>query len=392
MDSRPESGEPGAVARILRPRLLENLTLGMVGVLAVLDAVFAVAFERPPAAAVDTLVLLLASLATGFRRSAWWALAGAVIAPLTAVSLGQHPIDTWPVAAFVVFLAALRGLPALVAGLVAAAANCVAVFLNTGQVHASMLPAILAPIALAFAGETARQQRSHSAATARYLKEADAARESEIRERIALERIRIARDLHDALGQEVTLVSLSLGAAQIHLPPGSAESATHLSAARKGLQAVLTETQRIVTVLRTELADDLDPLSSYEQLDSLVDSFRAVGLDLSSSVDVCPTELDLGVGAAVFHITQEALTNANRHGVGPVSLTVTGSRSQVLVKVSNRIGPRLPSAGGDVRLGFGLVGMRERAASVGGTVTTSARNGVFTVRAALPVGSGGALA
>ncbi|MDR1790342.1 MAG: histidine kinase [Propionibacteriaceae bacterium] len=395
MDTRLDAVEPGAVARILRPRLLELVTLWGVGLLAALDIVFAVAFGRPPAAVVDTLLLLAASLAGGLRFSAWWALAGAVVAPIATVLLGQNSIDTWPVAGFVVFLAAIRGVPAPIAGAAASAANCLAFFIQTGQLHGGMLAtiiaAILAPIIFASAGGTVREQRRHSADTARYLKQAVAAQESEIRERIALERIRIARDLHDALGQEVTLVSLSLGAAQLNLPSGAEAATEHLSAARKGLQAMLQEIQRIVSVLRTDPGNDLEPLSSYEQLDSLIESFLAVGLDVKSSVDPSPAELDLGVGAAVYHIAQEALTNANRHGAGPVTLTVTGSPSQVLVEVSNPIDPKLESDGGGTS-GFGLVGMRERAASVGGTLATSVRDGVFMVRAALPVGSGEAFA
>ena len=394
MDSRPESGESGTVARILRPRLLESLTLRFLGALAVLDIVLAVAYGRPPAATVDTLLFLGAALATWLRHSAWWAVAGAVIAPVLTAVLGQNPTDTWPVAIFVIFLATVNGVSARVAGLAAAAANCAAIFIATGRLQGSMIVAVLSPLAFAFAGATVREQRRRSDAADRYLREADAAHESEIRERVALERSRIARDLHDALGQEVTLVSLSLGAAQISLPPDAVATAAHLSAARKGLQAVLAEAQRIVTVLRTEPGDDLDPLASYEQLDSLVESFLAAGLDLETAVDPPPAELDLGVGAAAYHIAQEALTNANRHGVGPVTMTVTGSKSRLLVEVSNPIGaPADPAGvGEDPRTGFGLVGMRERAASVGGTLVTSARDGVFTVRAILPVGPQGAIA
>jgi signal transduction histidine kinase len=128
----------------------------------------------------------------------------------------------------------------------------------------------------------------------------------------------------------------------------------------------------------------------YDQLESLANSFAAVGLDLKCSIDPCPAGLDAEVGTAVYRIAQEALTNANRHGPGSVELTVTAQAAHVLVEASNPLGSDSAStdATKDERFGFGLVGMRERCASVDGSLEVFVHEGMFVVRATLPISPG----
>ncbi|MDR1432463.1 MAG: histidine kinase dimerization/phosphoacceptor domain-containing protein, partial [Propionibacteriaceae bacterium] len=251
MDSCLAASGPSGLSVALRPRLLELIALCCVGAAVVFDVILAVVYGRSPVAVVDTLLLLLAAFAVELKSSAWLGLAGAAITPVVAALLGQNPVDTWPWAAFVVFLATIRSVPSALAGLLMAVGNCLAIFISSGQINGSMLAAVFAPFAFAFAGATAREQRRRWEAIAQRIKLAEVARESEVRQRIALERIRIARDLHDLLGQEIVMVSLNLSAAELQITPGTEGAKAYLGAARKGIQVVLRETKRILTVLRT---------------------------------------------------------------------------------------------------------------------------------------------
>jgi signal transduction histidine kinase len=377
------------LVRFLRRNRPEYVALALVGALALADVVLALMLGRPPGAVIDTSIVLVAG-AVALWRSPWLGLGIAAVAPVAGQLLGDSPISTWPVAGFVVFVACARGVPGLLGGLAAALGNCLATLLEAGQVGWGLAAAALAPLMFAFAGSTVREQRRAWASMARQVEQAATARESVIQQRIALERVRIARDLHDLLGHELALLSMNLGAAEVHLPPGADAALGDLTDARERLRAVLRETQRILSVLRAKHPTDTAPAAGYGRLGALIESFADAGLDVHAQIDPCPAELDQQVGTAVFRIVQEALANAQRHGRGPVELTVTSSPGKVAVLASNPLldAKRRETDDGahpsDVE-GFGLVGMPERATSAGGTIAAGSADGRFVVRAVLPV-------
>lgn len=160
-----------------------------------------------------------------------------------------------------------------------------------------------------------------------------------------------------------------------------------LAAARESVQGVLAETQAVLRLLRETdgAARGSRPVASHDRLTDLAEEAR-VGAEVETVLTGLDTPMDPQASAAVYRITEEALTNALRHGTGWVRLSVSVSGGQVRIDVVNAIG-RLRK-GTDSGTGFGLVGAHERAASVGGTVTTTrggaAGRRTFALTAVIP--------
>jgi signal transduction histidine kinase len=218
-------------------------------------------------------------------------------------------------------------------------------------------------------------------------KDAVATRESEGTRRVVEERLRIARDLHDVVGHEIAVVNMHLGVAEVNLPADAAQSRTSVEAARSAVRSVLTETQRILLVLRRESVEHDDagqPTPQADRLPELIESYRSIGLRVTAELGELPAQLDPAVGVTAFRIMQEALTNAHRYGDGSVSVTVKVSDERVLIDVVNprrQLGVEQSQGGG-----HGLLGVRERVASAGGMLTVSDDDpGEFGLHVALAI-------
>jgi signal transduction histidine kinase len=299
-------------------------------------------------------------------------------APLVAAAAGHVVTAIWSITCFAGFVLVLRGLPALPTGAVLAAATFVGSAWYTGTIDPSVEPsAAVAPFAAAVCVAIASALRSshrYRLEVEQRMREAETTRRTAVERGVATERLRIARDLHDSVGHRIAVVNMHLGAAEVHLPPGAEATGADLAAARAGVQAVLRETQQILTVLRVEHIADL------------VASSRAAGLRLEASIGDLDRPLSPPASAAAYRIVQEALTNAGKHGTGSVSLTITqDEEGTIVIDMHNLAAPdgTDPGIGG-----YGLIGMQERAASVGGTVETRAVGGVFTLQAIIPADGG----
>lgn len=209
-----------------------------------------------------------------------------------------------------------------------------------------------------------------------------AARASETARHITDERLRIARDLHDAVAHSIAAINVQAGAAERHLraDPGRAEES--LQQVRGASRAVLLELRDIVAVLRSGApADDqVTGRASASGVPALLAEAAARGDEVVADVDVDLDGLDPAVGAALYRVVQEALTNAHRHGAGGVTVAVADEGDAVAVHVSNPVA--------DLRsrraAGYGLVGMRERVEQAGGSLELRADAGSFSVHAWLP--------
>jgi signal transduction histidine kinase len=204
---------------------------------------------------------------------------------------------------------------------------------------------------------------------------------------IAAERVRIARELHDLIAHNVSVVVVQSVAAQGVLedqPARAREPLAHIE--RSGRQA-LTELRRLLDVMRDqdEPAELRAPQPGLAQLATLVDSVRSTGLPVTLQVDDEPPADSAAVGPSVYRIVQESLTNVLKHaGDARVSVRVSCGATAVDVVVEDD-GPGR-SANGAAPPGYGLAGMRERAALFGGTFTAGNRGGGgFEVRAHLPI-------
>jgi signal transduction histidine kinase len=231
------------------------------------------------------------------------------------------------------------------------------------------------------AAEAVRIRRERAAAAARI-------REEEALRRAGEERLRIARELHDALGHHLSLISMQSGVA-LHLNTELPEQArSSLAAIKQASKEALAELRSVLDILR----QDGEPASrtptwSLARLEDLVSQAAAAGLVVQTETDGEVRSLPFAVDVAAFRIVQEALTNVGRHA-GPATATVRVSYGDQELSVQVDDDGRGPSAHASAAgSGGGIVGMRERAAALGGELQAGPRpGGGFRVRARLPLG------
>ncbi|HWM06248.1 MAG TPA: sensor histidine kinase [Actinophytocola sp.] len=240
----------------------------------------------------------------------------------------------------------------------------------------------LAAVWLLIAGR--RLRRARAAATERTA--SARAVESTLLELTARgERARIARELHDVVAHHISMISVQAETARLATPGMPAEGARRLSEIGDTARTALTEMRRLLGVLREDAGAEPTraPQPGLDQLLELIDEMRtsaSARLIVSGPV----TSLDPGVELVAYRIVQEALTNARRHAPGAaVDVSIAYSPDDLLVSVrDNGPGPT-PERGG---AGHGLLGMRERVATVGGELHTGpAPITGFLVEARLPV-------
>ncbi|MFJ3302214.1 sensor histidine kinase [Streptomyces sp. NPDC086549] len=246
-------------------------------------------------------------------------------------------------------------------------------------------------IAMLVIGSYIRVHRENVAAAVERAERAERTREEEARRRVAEERLRIARDLHDLLAHSITLIGVrtSVAAHVLAADPDRLDRAAVAEALDDIAETCRTARGEIRTTL--EVLRDGDhgspetrgPLPGLHGLPDLAQTARAAGakVDLSVRADEVPP----AVGAAAYRIVQEALTNAVRHGGRDdltVGVRVYGTEGALRVRVTDD-----GTGAADGTPGFGLVGMRERARSVGGTVDAGPRadGEGYEVTAVLPL-------
>jgi signal transduction histidine kinase len=220
------------------------------------------------------------------------------------------------------------------------------------------------------------------------------------------ERARIVRELHDVVAHHISMIAVRAETARLTTPGMSSAGAERLLEIGDAARAGLTDMRRLLGVLREDVSagevGDRQPQPGLKQVAALVDEGRgAAGGAVRMIVSGAVTALDPGVELVAYRIVQEALTNARRHAPGAavdVELRYEEDRLRLRIRdngpgpdgnparnYSVRFGASSPFSRPDTS-GHGLLGMRERAATVGGSVHTGAApGGGFLVEAALPV-------
>jgi signal transduction histidine kinase len=218
---------------------------------------------------------------------------------------------------------------------------------------------------------------------------ARAEREAERDRRLAAaeERLRIARDLHDSAGHaiNVILVHAGLGRMRVGRDPDGARAA--FETIEEVARETVGEIDQLVGVLREGSEPDGDRLDGIEPpgvaaLDGLVARHRAAGMDVTTAIRGDRRPLAPGLDQGVYRIVQEALTNAARHGTGTAQVDVDFSAGALELTVAN---PVARNGHAPTVAGHGVIGMRERAALLGGTLEADVDDGRFSVRARLPL-------
>jgi signal transduction histidine kinase len=218
----------------------------------------------------------------------------------------------------------------------------------------------------------------------RRLELAERERDVAAREAVVEERARIARELHDAIAHDVSLMVVQAGAERRALDDESPTKEVLETVEQIG-RGALNEMRRLVGMLRSsDGAEPLAPQPGLRDLPTLVTQVREAGLPVELAVDGEPRELPVGLELSAYRIVQEALTNALKHaGEARASVHVRYAPDSLELEITDDGGGAVePAPSG----GHGLVGMQERVALYGGRFEASRRaTGGFAVRVALPI-------
>jgi signal transduction histidine kinase len=234
-------------------------------------------------------------------------------------------------------------------------------------------------------GESVRGRRELAAEAVARAERAEQTKEEEARRRVDAERLRIAREVHDTVAHAIAVINVQAGVTAHVLDKRPQQARETLVTIEQTSARALGELRATLGMLR-DADDRRAPTPGLGQVEELVGMAREAGLDVKLEVASPPRELPSAVDHAAYRILQESITNVIRHA-GPahmtVSLTFRPDELELRVTDDGR-GPR--DAGHGAEGGQGIVGMRERAALLGGELTAGPRpGGGFQVRACLPL-------
>jgi signal transduction histidine kinase len=249
-------------------------------------------------------------------------------------------------------------------------------------------------------GDLTRWRRGYYQALEERAARLERERDAQAQVAAAAERARIARELHDIVAHNVSVMVVQADGAGYAFDSAPEQVRSALDAIASTGRSALTEMRSLLGVLRAAdgSAAELAPQPGIEEVTGLLEQARAAGLPVSFAVRGVPHDLPAGQALAAYRIVQESLTNARKHG-GPdatASVTLRFCEDRLVISVaddgrdrgSGQAGPSRDSELGPVGdgLGHGLVGMRERAEAYGGTVVAGPRDGGgWQVSATLPL-------
>ncbi|MGW7639055.1 sensor histidine kinase [Streptomyces decoyicus] len=268
---------------------------------------------------------------------------------------------------------------------------------NQRSVGESIFFAVLltVPFVLAWVlGDSMRTRRAYWAQLEEKAARLEKEREAQSRIAVAAERARIARELHDVVAHNVSVMVVQADGAAYVLDAAPEQTRQALETISGTGRQALAEMRRLLGVLRTgeqPESGEYVPQPGVEQLSDLMEQVRGAGLHVDFQVEGEPRELPSSVELTAYRIVQEALTNTRKHGGPDVAATVRLAYKEddldLLVEDDGRGAQReLYEDGGADGLGHGLIGMRERVGMVGGTLAAGPRpGGGFRVSAVLPL-------
>ncbi|GAA1875043.1 sensor histidine kinase [Actinomadura bangladeshensis] len=345
---------------------------------------------RGPMPAYGWALIAVACGALYLRRSAPVAVAAVTLAACGIYYPATDP-DGPLVITFVIALYTAAAAGRLTTAALLAAAAIAGTVYGDGRDGADHLadaaPFLLAGwfVAVIAIGGVVRNRRAYLREAQERARVAERGREAEARRRAVEERLRIARELHDVLGHNISLINVQATAALhgLHREPQQAEAA--LTAIKQASKDTLREMRATLGVLRqVDEAAPVAPAPGLARLEELTSGISAAGLTIRTKIEGDPRPLPAETDLAAFRIVQEALTNVTRHSTASTATVRVGfAEDEVTVSVEDDGVPSPPGASGD---GSGIRGMRDRAASLGGALEAGpGPDGGFTVRACLPL-------
>lgn len=235
-------------------------------------------------------------------------------------------------------------------------------------------------------GDAARSRREFIAAVTGRAERAERNKEAEARRRVAEERVRIARELHDLVAHQIAVISLSAGVASSSLATKPAKAQDALTNIRTASRTVLTDIGVLMALLRSDDLGDLSPQPGLQQLENLLQRFKAIGMDVGLHREPGLAALSPAIDLVAFLALQEGLTNAHKHGAhNKATVDVRMLDGILILVVSNPVRQDPVPA---VLEGHGLRGIRERVAAVRGSVETVLVEGQFRLLISVPAEQG----
>ena len=334
------------------------------------------------------ILMVVACLSLALRRAYPYFVWGVITLCAVAITaIENEPTEILLPLCFALYTlgARTRLRSAIVAAVVTALALLAVQIPESGWITGELLEMpVWVGLAIAIGVAVKYQRRAIEEARQRALA-AEESREEEAQRRVADERIRIARELHDVIAHHVAVIGVQSGAAEhlLHSDPQKARDA--LAHVRISSRDVLVEMNQLLGVLRTDEDDGRHPARGLAQLDDLIESWRRIEMAISVRQIGEPSPLAPLVDVTAYRVIEEALTNAHKYGAGSASLTIEWKPSTMILHVTNPVVQPRPSTS---QPGRGLTGMKERVAAVGGRIQTglSERRTVadYVVKAELP--------
>lgn len=330
-----------------------------------------------PALAVSLVVVALTALALSLRRL--WPGPVFAVMVITAAVLAQWPVrgELFPVAlaiALYTVAAMMSRTAALVAAALAVAAEAPAA--GQGGWHDGWLPVIFEVIVIAavlIAGLYASTRRAYLAELRDRAQRLEREHDQTSALATAVERARIAREMHDSVAHHLTVIVALSDGAQAAVTRAPAQATEAIRGVSSTAREALAETRRLLGVLRIEGGLELrQPLPGLSDLEGLFTRVRAAGLPVRYERSGPPGDTPPGVQLVVFRLVQEALTNTMKHAGPGVSAAVRLrlAPGEVLVEVEDDGAGRVGVPGTP---GGGMTGMAERVSAYGGELTCGPR-------------------
>ncbi|MFB2580269.1 sensor histidine kinase [Herbiconiux sp. P15] len=392
---------PGFGAPRLRPPVWVGDVVAALIVVAAAFTPFPQAEFRPGSALAFALVIAPAAFLPLRRRWPIPVLVAVVAvygAAALAGTLSPGVVIAAAIAMFGVANRSTRRTTGVVAAIAVVAVVLLGLFAVVGTVFDPRTLQFAVTIAFAAAaGDATRSRREYIVAMTERAERAEQTREAEASRRVAEERLRIARDLHDVVAHQISVISLNAGVASSTLESRPDKAREALGTIRLASRTVLGEIGTLLEMLRSGEQGESSraPQPGLDRLDDLVTGFAAVGLAVTTRIEGDVSRVTGAVALVAYRTIQEGLTNAHKHGAEARAHVLVGVEEHEVTVVVTNPAPATTAATttttsveGRPAGGHGLTGVRERVASVQGSVEAGLVPGGWRLAATLPLGEG----
>ena len=394
-----------AFVRSAEPRpTVSRRAISFDAVLAAVATVAALAAGYPHARPLGPLLVAMTTVPLALRRvfplTAFWVVMAAIIASYYGDN-DSATLVTFLTVAFAAYSAVVhsRYHGAALISMPLVTVLVIALFANTSPPIPPRATPLLIFIPIMIVGDAVHRWARRAGDSGARLRQAQAEHEAATRRALALERARIASEMHDVVTHNVSVMVVQAGAARRVLSKDPDEATKALLAVESSGRTAMTELRHLLGLLSPPpgTADgggpaSLAPQPGLEELREMVDRVVTAGLPAALHVTGTPRDLPPGVGLAVFRIVQEALTNVLKHAGKPqTEVRLDYEPAALVVEVADDGRPipaAVPALGAAVPggAGMGLLGLRERVALYGGELAAGPRpGGGWLVKARIPV-------